>query len=415
MGIGEKLSNNDFNLELKESVEKEKVKEEKAAIKLAYSHVKTPDEVDDLPEHEVAPHDDVTYDDNLTSNREADNRDIEELDDNANDKEKEENIEQLIADACIESKIAKDEKEKEQIDKEDLEVAEVKNKIQETKKEINTKDQALSDEGDHSDTSAEAVKGEEEVMVQVDRKEIEKDQDSVEYKEDSTEKYTKETLEKNIKTSDQEDSVDGEIEEMKNKAEISQKDIKEETTSCEINILNEKQTAEDTKAIIVVSKDISESKDKAVFANEEYPCKSSEPIATETIEKLHENESSEKPDENLPVLDHETEICDKKKDFDFEKQNKDVEGGNYDKSQQSEEDIEITNEIKQSKSFTNDQNETDVGTKIIESTSIEIQETKEVEAKKLFISETSSGIEKRQENDNKEETQEKSPEIDDFK
>merc|ERR1711922_23724 len=113
--------------------------------------------------------------------------------------------------------------------------------------------------------------------------------------------------------------------------------------------------------------------------------------------------------------DHETEICDKKKDFDFEKQNKDVEGGNYDKSQQSEEDIEITNEIKQSKSFTNDQNETDVGSKIIESTSIEIQETKEVEAKELFISETSSGIEKRQENDNKEEAQEKSPEIDDLK
>merc|ERR1711970_1379521 len=101
----------------------------------------------------------------MGSNREADNRDIEELEDNH----------------------AGNDKEKEQIDKEDLEVAEVKNKIQETKKEINTKDQALSDEGDHSDTSAEAVKGEEEVMVQVDRKEIEKDQDSVEYKEDSTE------------------------------------------------------------------------------------------------------------------------------------------------------------------------------------------------------------------------------------
>merc|ERR1712096_169639 len=87
--IGEKLSNNDFNLELKENVEKVKVKEEKAAIKLAYSHVKTPDEVDDLPEHEVAPHDG-----NLASNREADNRDTEELE-TGREEDKEENIEQL--------------------------------------------------------------------------------------------------------------------------------------------------------------------------------------------------------------------------------------------------------------------------------------------------------------------------------
>merc|ERR1711970_1184245 len=126
--------------------------------------------------------------------------------------DKEENIEQLIADACIESKIAKDEKEKEQVDKEDLEINEVKNKnyeTQETENQINAKNQPLSDAGDQSDTSAEAVKGEEEVMVQVDRKEIEKDQDSGEYKDDSTEKYTKETLEKNIKTSEKEDSIDG--------------------------------------------------------------------------------------------------------------------------------------------------------------------------------------------------------------
>merc|ERR1739848_715295 len=172
-----------------ENVEKVKVKEEKAAIKLAYSHVKTPDEGDDLPEHEVAPHDDMPYDGNLASNREADNRDTEELE-TGREEDKEENIEQLIADACIESKIAKDEKEKEQVDKEDLEINEVKNKnyeIQETENQINAKNQPLSDAGDQSDTSAEAVKGEEEVMVQVDRKEIEKDQDSGEYKDDSTE------------------------------------------------------------------------------------------------------------------------------------------------------------------------------------------------------------------------------------
>merc|ERR1711970_1347228 len=150
--------------------------------------------------------------------------------------DKEEDIEQLIADACIESKIAKDEKEKEQVDKEDLEINEVKNKnyeIQETENQINAKNQPLSDAGDQSDTSAEAVKGEEEVMVQVDRKEIEKDQDSGEYKDDSTEKYTKETLEKNIKTSEKEDSIDGEIEDMKNKVEINEKEVKDESIYCE--------------------------------------------------------------------------------------------------------------------------------------------------------------------------------------
>merc|ERR1712200_308458 len=126
--ICEKLSNNDFNLELKESVEKEKVKEEKAAIKIAYSHVKTPDEVDDLPEHEVAPHDDVTYDDNLTSNREADNRDIEELEDNANDKEKEKDRTEK------EKKEERERKDKERSEKE-REEKERKEKLKKEKKE----------------------------------------------------------------------------------------------------------------------------------------------------------------------------------------------------------------------------------------------------------------------------------------
>merc|ERR1711988_1332703 len=83
------------------------------------------------------------------------------------------------------------------------------------------------------------------------------------------------------------------------------------------------------------------------------------------------------------------------------------------KDDQSEEDIEIINEIKQSK--TNHDNEKDVESKIIESTSIEIQETKEFEAKGLDISDTSAGVEKRQEKDDKEEAQETSPEIEDFK
>merc|ERR1712096_67492 len=141
--------------------------------------------------------------------------------------------------------------EKEQVDKEDLEINEVKNKnyeIQETENQINAKNQPLSDAGDQSDTSAEAVKGEEEVMVQVDRKEIEKDQDSGEYKDDSTEKYTKETLEKNIKTSEKEDSIDGEIEDMKNKVEINEKEVKDESIYCEKILVDEHKNTEDKEA-----------------------------------------------------------------------------------------------------------------------------------------------------------------------
>merc|ERR1712142_1049318 len=102
------------NLKLQLIEDEKEAPVEKNLAKIAYNHVKTPDEVDDLPEHEVVAHDESLVDsyDNVDrefkkSNEDIENKVIEEEKEESDKNEKE-----------YESKIAKDETEKEQQDKE---------------------------------------------------------------------------------------------------------------------------------------------------------------------------------------------------------------------------------------------------------------------------------------------------------
>ena len=292
--IGEKLQNNDFNLELKENAEKVKVKEDKVALKMAYSHVKTPDEVDDLPEHEVVPHEVNPYAEDLVE--ETDNRAVEE-EENAQEADKDENLEQLIADACVESKIAKDENEKEQIDKEEFE-ENVEGDVEASKEEQQNKDvisfeeeqvedvkipdnaEEVESEG-KSNSSAENVKGEEEVIVAIDKKEIEKDHDSTEPREEPTEKYTKEILEKdflnecsNEDKKVKEDDIDGTINSTKPFIELSKTEVNgknEETKNAENELSASSNVEKDVSRVSNKenNEELKESDDKSSASNED--------------------------------------------------------------------------------------------------------------------------------------------------
>merc|ERR1712002_527036 len=116
--IGNKLENDENienNLKLQLIEDEKETPAEKNLTKITFNHVKTPDEVDDLPEHEVAADDENLLDDyeNTDLDQKQDGTDVKEdimASGDKNDWDKNEKE--------YESKIAKDETEKEK-DKED--------------------------------------------------------------------------------------------------------------------------------------------------------------------------------------------------------------------------------------------------------------------------------------------------------
>merc|ERR1712176_288751 len=179
--------------EVNETVEPKLPLEKESITKVTYTHVKTPDEVDDLPEHEV-----VATDENV--------------------------IKELQTDES-EEKILQDEKEKEDVEK-------------------------IVDEDEKSEESIEALRSNEIVEVAVEQKQIMTPDEANDQEEEGLEKETEE----NSKLSPRKEMDDKQIKEKESKDSV-QKEVKPTYISIENVDALENEAKEAVKGIEDQSKD----------------------------------------------------------------------------------------------------------------------------------------------------------------
>merc|ERR1711915_856108 len=167
--IGDKLANEEIienNLKLQLMEEEKAPVETKTVVKMAFNHVKTPDEVDDLPEHEVAVDDGALLEE--YKNQEDENKAVSSETDAGNEKFEQEDMpekESIVEkdNDQIEEKISKDENEKEQEDKQDSLAAKNKDIIDEKKVEAEAETDCKEEiTAEVIDNEAESEKGVEE-------------------------------------------------------------------------------------------------------------------------------------------------------------------------------------------------------------------------------------------------------------